>query len=312
MMYLPKPWRSGRVETLQRLWVLNRAVARLRRDGTPVDVIQGHFLGTGPVAVLVGRLHRIPAVITENYSGNLTGLLSPYAVWVARFTYRRAAAVCPVSPLLERQLRLMVPQARYAVVPDVVDIDAFDQSSRRPRLDRGRHILTVSNLTARKGLDHLIEAVRLLVAEGRRVELTVVGEGPERAALTAQAAGLPVALVGPRSRDEIVTLLADADVFAMPTLADPFAIAAVEAVAAGVPVVVTSAAGCAELIGPQGARIVPPADPAALRDALADALEDPRAIAPGATDALRAYCSPVAVGKRLDSIYRSVVDGTPF
>lgn len=306
MMHFPTPRRKGRIETSQKLWRLDRTLSRLRHRGFPVDVIHAHWFGTGSIAVLAGRLRRVPVVITENLSTNLTGELTPYEVRLARFTYPRAAVVCAASSLLERRLRAMEPRARYAVVPDVVDIDAFARQPGRPQEDPGRHILAVSSLIPRKGLNHLIEAVRLLVNDGRTVTLTIVGEGPERTALSQQAHGLPVTLVGSRSRNEIVELLGQSDVFAMPTLADPFAISAVEAFASGVAVVVTSAAGCAELIGPLGARIVPPADPVALRNAVAEALDDHGAIAVGASDALRDYCSPRAVGARLDSIYRSL------
>ena len=56
-------------------------------------------------------------------------------------------------------------------------------------------------------------------------------------------------------------------------------------------------------------RVVPPADPQALRSALADALYGRVTFGPETAEALRGYCSPNAVGERLDSIYRSLVDG---
>ncbi len=306
-IHLPFP--RGAVNSGQRLFALNATVSRLRREGTPVDVIHGHYFSTGLLAVLVGGARRLPVVVTENLSLSLTGELSRARIRAARFTYHRAARVLPVSPLLERHLRSVAPAGRYEVVPDVVDIDSFAAARRGTYAASGRHILAVSNLIPRKGLTDLLEAVGLLVAEGRDVALTVVGDGEHRPALEAQAEGLPVAFAGPRSRAEIVGLLETADVFAMPTLADPFGISAVEAAAAGVPVVVSKAAGCAELIEPLGARVVPPADPRALRGALADALDGRVAFGSGTAEALRSYCSPNAVGERLDSIYRSLFDG---
>jgi glycosyltransferase involved in cell wall biosynthesis len=307
---LPKPLPRGGMNATRRLFALNATISRLRREGTPVDVIHGHHFSTGLLAVLAGGARRLPVVVTENNSLNLTGELSGAAVRAARFTYRRAARVLPVSPLLERHLRSLEPTGRYEVVPDVVDVDFFAMARPGVRAAAGRHVVTVSNLIQRKGLSDLVEAIRLLAVEGHDIALTVVGEGEQRHALEAQAEGLPVAFIGPRNRAEIVELLETADVFAMPTLADPFAISAVEAAAAGVPVVVTSAAGCAELIEPLGARVVPPAEPRALRDALAEALDGRVTVVPGAAEALRGYCSPEAVGERLDSLYRSLVSGT--
>jgi len=301
-----EPSRQGRVATTQRLFSLNATVSRLRREGTPVDILHAHHFGTGVLAVLVGRMRSLPVVITENLSSTLAGNLTPYERRLARFTYRGAACVCPVSPLSEEQVRGLEPKGRYEVVPDVVDIDAFAATERRPTAGPVRQLLAVSNLVPRKGLADLIDAVRLLMSDGREVALTVVGEGPQRAALEARADGLPVALVGARSRGEIVELLRDADVFAMPTLGDPFGIAAVEAFAARVPVVVTSAAGSAALLGPLGATVVAPGDPAALHDALAEALVARASVRIGAIDELREYCGVAAVGARLDCLYREV------
>ena len=74
----------------------------------------------------------------------------------------------------------------------------------------------------------------MLTSAGREVTLTIVGDGPERAALEAQAAGLPVVFLGVLPREEVAARVREADVFAMPTLADPFGIAPVEALAAGI------------------------------------------------------------------------------
>jgi len=303
---LPRPKRRGRVDTVQRLWALHGLLRRLRGEGRRVDIIHAHYFATGPSAVLVGGLHHVPVVITENASTCLEDDFSAYQARLARFAYARAAVVCPDSPMAERCLRTFQPRARYEVVPEVVDIDAFATPLRQDRTGRPCSIMAVSNLEHRKGINYLIEAVRSLIADGRSLILTIVGEGPERAALEAQAEGLPVRLVGSRSRQEIRDLLHDADVFAMPTLADPFGISPVEAVAAGVPAVVTSAAGCAELIRPLGARVVPPRDVGAMRDALAEILDDGMGVPADAAEVLRSYCGSQAVGERLDAIYRSV------
>jgi glycosyltransferase involved in cell wall biosynthesis len=303
---IPQLPRSASAQKVHRLVWLWRSLSELRREGSPVDVIHAHYFLTGARAVIVGSARRLPVVVTENMSAHTTGDLSSFETRLARFTYRRAARVCPVSPLMEDRLRLLEPRGRYEVVPDVVDIDAFAAFGRQPRDAPGGRILAVSNLIPRKGLDHLIEAVRLLVADGRDVTLTVVGEGPERGALEARARGLPVELVGALPRAEIAKSFQNADVFAMPTLGDPFGIAAVEALAAGVPVVVTDASGTADLLAPLGATVVEPGDAPALRDAILETLRNPDSVLRGAADVLRRYCGFDAVGERLNTIYHSL------
>lgn len=303
---LREPLRQGRADTIQRILALNSAISRLRAEGAPVDILHAHNFLTGAIAVLVGRVRKLPVVITDNQSRNLTGELSTYEVRLARFAYGRASVVCPVSRVAEDRLRVVQPHARYEVIPDVVDIDRFAAIRRSERTDSVSRIVAVSNLIRRKGLDHLIEAVRMLGAEGRDVTLAIAGEGPERAALEAQAEGMPIRLLGSCSRGEILNLLRDADAFAMPTLGDPFGIGAVEAFAAGVPVVVTSASGSADLLGQLGATVVAPGDPAALCSGLAKALDTQTAASAAAVDELRNYCGVEAVGMLLDSIYGEV------
>ena len=136
-------------------------------------------------------------------------------------------------------------RGRHQVVFEVVDVAAFGAAAlgRPARAGSSGRIVGVGSLIRRKGFHDLIEALRLLIAAGCPAELSLIGDGPERAALEAQAQGLPVTFHGTVPRATVIQLVHKADVFAMPTLADPFGIAAVEGLAAGVPTVVTSASG---------------------------------------------------------------------
>ncbi|MBM4369786.1 MAG: glycosyltransferase, partial [Deltaproteobacteria bacterium] len=91
----------------------------------------------------------------------------------------------------------------------------------------------------------------------------VAGEGPY------SAPGLE--WLGPR--DDVPALLAEADVLAVPSRWEGFGIAALEGMAAGVPVVASDVGGLAELVGDAGV-LVPPGNPRALRDALDRVLRD--------------------------------------
>ena len=300
---LPASRFRGSLATLARLRALSSITARLRTVGEPPDIIHAHTLATGPLAVIVGRRWGVPVVITENYSALLIGGLNAWDTRVARFTYRHADLVLPVSPLVQECLEQIQPRGTYKVVPDVVDVDAFGDRRRHSPRSPGTKIVAVAMLVRRKGLHDLVEAIRILVSGGRPVELAIVGEGPERSALESQAQGLPVMFLGPLRREEVVSVVCDADVFAMPTLADPFGISAVEALAASIPVVVTDRSGTSELIARHGGFVVPASDPFALAAALASALDHPSVFEPGTAEELRRYCGPDAVADQLSSIY---------
>src|SRR5689334_20943950 len=64
------PLQRAAVNPAHRLFALNATVSRLQREGTPVDVIHGHYFSTGLLAALVGGVRRLPVVITENLSLN--------------------------------------------------------------------------------------------------------------------------------------------------------------------------------------------------------------------------------------------------
>jgi glycosyltransferase involved in cell wall biosynthesis len=130
----------------------------------------------------------------------------------------------------------------------------------------------------REGIDVLVDAFAKL--DDREARLFVVGDGVERAALTARAkapgAGARITFAGTRPHGEIPRWLAAADVCALPSRAEGMPNAVLEALASGRPVVATAVGGTPELIAsPSLGRLVPPDDAQALSCALAEALSSP-------------------------------------
>lgn len=144
----------------------------------------------------------------------------------------------------------------------------------------GLRILFVGRLAAVKGVAVLLDALTDLVAEYPDLHLTLIGDGPDRAALEAQAldAGLAghVSFEGYRSQSEVADALAAHDVFVLPSFAEGVPVVLMEAMAAGRPVITTRIAGVPELVedGRSG-YLVPPGNLAALREALGMMLRDP-------------------------------------
>ncbi len=147
-------------------------------------------------------------------------------------------------------------------------------------------ILAVGRLVEKKGFSNLIEAVRLLVAEGRDLRLRIVGGGELADTLGRQIAqaGLEerVELLGPRLQEDLIDLYRAATVFALPSMViesgdrDGIPNVLVEAMRLGLPVVSTAVSGIPELVidGETGL-LVPSRDAAALAAALARLLDDP-------------------------------------
>lgn len=140
-----------------------------------------------------------------------------------------------------------------------------------------RVILYVGYLNPRKGLLTLLNA--FLQVAGADDRLALVGDGPDRPILQ-KMAGEDGRILFPGYLEgaEKSSWYAAADIFVLPTLHDPWGLVVNEAMAFGLPIITTAAAGCAELVRGNG-RIVPPNDVPALATALRDLLSDPDGLA---------------------------------
>lgn len=191
----------------------------------------------------------------------------------------RGARVACVSSVARDAIVAAAPRARPLVQPMGVDdaATAAIVAARAPR-SPGATIVILARLVPIKGIDVALAALAQLPAH---VTLVVAGDGPARATLETLAATLGVTarvrFVGwldAAARDALLVL---ADAVCVPSIATPDGrsegtpLAALEALAAGVPVVVTATGGLAALAA-HGAHVVPPGDPAALAAAITTAL----------------------------------------
>jgi glycosyltransferase involved in cell wall biosynthesis len=167
------------------------------------------------------------------------------------------------------QLALLgVPGERLEPLPHYLPDDAF---AERSRAGEGSYALIAARLSVEKGIDTAIEA-----AARAGVPLRVAGEGPAAGELVAQARRLAasVELLGRVGRGELTELLAGAGAVLMPSRYHEFApYTALEAMAAGVPVVASRLGGLPELIGDD--HCIPPNDPDALAGRLGELWADP-------------------------------------
>jgi glycosyltransferase involved in cell wall biosynthesis len=129
----------------------------------------------------------------------------------------------------------------------------------------------IGRLHEQKGWDVLCAAAPAIRAAVPEAALAVIGHGPEREALEAAAAEAGVRLLGWRpdaGRD-----IAAFDVLVLPSRYEGLSLTAIEALAAGVPIVASDVPGLREAVGESGV-LVPPEDPAALAAAVAGLLRD--------------------------------------
>jgi len=164
-----------------------------------------------------------------------------------------------------------------------------------PEVQRDKELVFLGRLVSDKGVDVLLEALALLAAQGAATRLTVIGDGPERPRLQAQAERLGIAgridFLGTRTGEELIRRLNEHRILVVPSRYDePFGNVAVEAIACGCVVVGSEGGGLPEAIGLCG-RTFPNGDAAALARVLAELLADPAAVAELRRDA-RAHLAP--------------------
>jgi glycosyltransferase involved in cell wall biosynthesis len=183
----------------------------------------------------------------EQRYGALYQLLKPTirAVWHGAV---RVVAKCADEAAM---IHVVDRDVVVSTIANGVDLDAFQPGDIIPD-DGALRLLCVARLIERKGQHHLIEAMQRLVAMGVQVTLDLVGTGDAQSDNEAQvqAAGLAthVQFVGYVPRERIAECYAASHVFVLPSYNEGMSVATLEALAAGLPVVVTRTGGTADLV----------------------------------------------------------------
>jgi glycosyltransferase involved in cell wall biosynthesis len=150
------------------------------------------------------------------------------------------------------------------------DVETTVREARRAELGlRGTVFVYVGRLWSGKGLGHLIEAFRRATASSADISLLIVGDGVDEQEYRRATSDMPAVLfAGHVQPADLPEWYALSDCFVFPTLGDPNGLVVEEAMAAGLPVISTSAAGDIRLRVAEGVSgyIVEPADSGALAD----------------------------------------------
>lgn len=244
---------------------LSRFAAWCRRER--IAILQTCDLYANVFGLLGGALAGVPLRIASRRELNPDKTAGQLRL--QRLAYRFADRVVANSPAAAAFLADEgVPRSMIAIVANGLDADAFVQ---RPPREQVRRVITVANLRTEKSHETLIAAAALLSRSCPELRYVIVGDGPRRAELEAFARqeGVDRIIEFTGHREDVTSLLADADVFVLPSRSEAFPNAAIEAMAAGLPVIASAVGGLLDLFRAPGTGVlVPPCDPAALAFAL--------------------------------------------
>ncbi|MGY5005933.1 glycosyltransferase [Streptomyces griseus] len=258
------------------------AARRIVRASRP-HVVHAHSAKAG----LAGRIAvrgRVPTVFQPHAWSfeAVGGRTAKLALGWERFGARWADHILCVSESERRTGQEAGIAARWSVIHNGIDLDRFRPGGRaeaRASLPLGDGVdrdaplvVCVGRLTRQKGQDVLLRAWRRMPVAGAR--LVLVGDGPDRGALEASA---PPGVLFTGACADVRPWIHAADVLVLPSRWEGMALAPLEAMACGRPVVMTDVNGARESLPPghEDHCLVPPEDPAALAAALTALLADP-------------------------------------
>lgn len=191
----------------------------------------------------------------RNERGLVRALLSVQARWERLNTARADRVIVPsrYSASVAAQA-YAIPRDKVAVVPEPIDLAEWRRrfaAAGRSRSDRPS-VLSVARMYPRKRLGDLLQAAAILRERIPRVQVRIVGGGPESARLRALHAELGLGdvavLLGEISRAQLAVEYVGAWCFCLPTVQEGFGLVFAEAMAAGLPVVSCRAAAVPEIV----------------------------------------------------------------
>jgi glycosyltransferase involved in cell wall biosynthesis len=264
---------------------LGEPVAALRRviAKSAPEVVHAFLYKSGMAARFALWGNPLPLLVAPRI--NLRTAPAP-VFWADRiFRRENETCVCESRATAETMRRRGAwPGESIVVIPNAVDADQFaprGEERKRLRSQWGaRENQLVLGATGRlhpsKGHDVLIRAFETLSLSHPRSLLVLAGEGPARASLERMAAGLKGRVIFLGRRDDVPAVLSGFDLYVLPSRQEGMPNALLEAMAAGLPAVASDVDGVAEILpeGPHPTR-VPPDDPRALAEALAQWMADP-------------------------------------
>ena len=299
-------------------WTAARRLASLLRERS-VGVLHAHCFFPTLWGLLAARLARVPFVFTRHHSDHHLRLGRRWHTRVDGWCARRAARAIAVSEATRRIMieREGVPDARIAVVwngqdaPEAPTEDAVRATHASLGLDGVPAVcLVVARLHEEKGHAVLWRALPDVLREVPGLVVLCAGDGPHRPALEADVRrlglGPAVRFLGQRS--DVPALLSLSSLVVLPSLAESFGLAALEAMSLGRPVVASRAGGLPEVVADgETGLLADVGDAAGLAAAMRALLSDPgRAHVMGEAGRRRAS---MFTGERMVRGYEAVYAG---
>ncbi|MDA7429633.1 glycosyltransferase [Primorskyibacter aestuariivivens] len=262
-----------------RTWRSAHAILNARAD----HVLHAHMQHATLIFLPLAKLAGMKTVVTlHNVSRPAKSLSARLRNALERLVLRRFAdLIISVGSSVTRAWQGVLPGHAIVTMPNTVPMPESLAPRDRVRAGIGAApdapvFISVASLSVQKNTSGLINAFQGVLRDHPSAELWLVGHGSLRKALEAQvdAQGLGAHVRFLGNRSDVNDLLGASDVFVLASDWEGLPLAMLEAMACGLPVVVTAVGDIPTVANPGNAVIVPPGDGAALRQAMSDLAGD--------------------------------------
>jgi glycosyltransferase involved in cell wall biosynthesis len=283
-----------------------------------VDVLHSHGYRSDILDLGIARRMMVPSVTTL-HGFSSTDRKGRVYEWLQLRGARRASAIVAVSTnVADRVIASGAPRdsvhlIRNATPPTPTPLSA-EAARTQLGIDAGQHIGWIGRLSAEKGPDVMVEAMRHL--GDLTVTLSFIGDGPDLSLLKRQAdaAGVARRVTFHGSIRDAAALIPAFDVIALSSRTEGTPMVVLEAMAARVPIVASRVGGIPDMLSATEALLVDPEDPVALASAIRTTLTDPLASAERAARAHERMVADFDLHRWLvsyENLYRSIQHSRP-
>ena len=222
----------------------------------PCDVIHSHDWLTYPAGIHAKNVTGKPLVIHVHATDfdRSRGNVNPTVFGIEKDGMENADHIITVSDLTRRTVI-----DKYGISPDKVTtvhnavIPLSDELLNLPRREKKDKVITfLGRITMQKGPEYFVEAAAKVLQKNRNIRFVMAGSGDMMDDMIRLAAKRNIAVrvhfTGVLRGRQVYEMLADSDVYVMPSVSEPFGISPLEAMEMGVPSIISKQSGCAEIL----------------------------------------------------------------
>lgn len=281
----------------------------IMQEGVP-DLIYAHYLGSSSMALAAKQKYNIPVVGIEHWSElGYANIKSDVKLWAGK-VYKNLDCLLTVSSALRENI------LKNFGMNSIVVNNMVGQEFRYVPAENNEgkvRFVTTGNLLPVKGFDNLIKAFDRLQLPTDTWSLNIIGSGKDYDSLQKLidnlALGKNVFLCGRKSRDGVIGQLQNSDVYVMSSRSETFGVAAIEALACGLPVVATDCGGARDFLTERNGLLCKVNDVHSLSEAILHMYKTHRSYNRQkiSEECLKRFSSE-AIGKQLENIFEGIIN----